>query len=219
MCRVPDRGVSGRRGFAVESAGARICCEGGARVTSNMMVQDVDLFVLRRARWAQVGNRGGWVAIVRAQLALDTILVSPHHCDGSPHRGAANVDLVVQEVLRQKKERTCPELVGPSARCRLVVLAGEREAGGPRKFGRVWGSWRRLKLERCPRFSGNVLNSLGGFDGVLFQHALQPERSQRPCWICGFLVAPTVRCQLVMRLRMTYASISFSERGLYGQTV
>ena len=164
MCRVPDRGVSGRRGFAVESAGARICCEGGARVTSNMMVQDVDLFVLRRARWTQVGNRGGWVAIVRAQLALDTILVSPHHCDGSPHRGAANVDLVVQEVLRQKKERTCPELVGPNARCRLVVLAGEREAGGPRKFGRVWGSWRRLKLERCPRFSGNVLNSLGGFE-------------------------------------------------------
>ena len=134
-----------------------------------MMVQDVDLFVLRPRtmdRRLEIVADGlplferNWHFI--QFLCLHTTVTDLHT------EGAANVDLVVQEVLRQKKERTCPELVGPNARCRLVVLAGERRAGGPRKFGRVWGSWRRLKLERCPRFSGNVLNSLGGFDGVLF---------------------------------------------------
>ena len=36
-------GVLGRRGFAVESAAARICREGGARVTDNVMIRDMDL--------------------------------------------------------------------------------------------------------------------------------------------------------------------------------
>ena len=36
-------GVMGRRGFAVESAAARVCREGGARVTTNVMVRDMDL--------------------------------------------------------------------------------------------------------------------------------------------------------------------------------
>ena len=38
-------GVFGRRGFALESAAARICREGGARVTVNMLVRDMDLLV------------------------------------------------------------------------------------------------------------------------------------------------------------------------------
>ena len=36
-------GVLGRRGFAVESAGARICREAGGRVTTNVMMRDLDL--------------------------------------------------------------------------------------------------------------------------------------------------------------------------------
>ena len=59
------------------------------------------------------------------QLAVDTTLVSPLHCDKSPHRGASNIDGAVLEVARRKKETTYPELTGPNARCRLVVLAGE----------------------------------------------------------------------------------------------
>ena len=36
-------GVLGRRGFAVESAGARICREGGGRVVTNAILRDFDL--------------------------------------------------------------------------------------------------------------------------------------------------------------------------------
>ena len=36
-------GVLGRRGFAVESAGARICREAGGRVVTNAMLRDFDL--------------------------------------------------------------------------------------------------------------------------------------------------------------------------------
>ena len=36
-------GVLGRRGFAVESVAARICREAGGRVTTNVMVRDMDL--------------------------------------------------------------------------------------------------------------------------------------------------------------------------------
>ena len=60
-----------------------------------------------------------------AQLAVDTTLVSPLHCDGSPHPGAANVAGAVLAAARRRKERTYPELSGPRSRARLVVLAGE----------------------------------------------------------------------------------------------
>ena len=62
-----------------------------------------------------------------AQLAVDTTLVSMLHCDGSPHKGAADVDGVVLVAARRRKERTYPELVRPGRRARLVVLAdGQR---------------------------------------------------------------------------------------------
>ena len=115
-------GMLGRRGFAVESAGARICRETGARVTTNMMVRPVPNAHDGR-RLDIVADGLPWFG--SAQLAVDTTLVSPLHCEGSPHRGAANVDGAVLEVARQQKERTHPELVGPNALCRLVVLAGE----------------------------------------------------------------------------------------------
>ena len=51
-------GVLGRRGFAVERAAARICREGGARVTVNMLVRDMDLPCAERTRHTQIGNCG-----------------------------------------------------------------------------------------------------------------------------------------------------------------
>ena len=44
--------VLGRRGFAVESAIARICREGGARVSTNVFMRDLDLGAFNRGRWA-----------------------------------------------------------------------------------------------------------------------------------------------------------------------
>ena len=59
---------------------------------------------------------------------MDTTLVCALHCDGSPHGVAADADGVALQSARRRKERTCPELVGPRSRARLVVLA--MEVGG-----------------------------------------------------------------------------------------
>ena len=56
---------------------------------------------------------------------MDTTVVSSLHCDGSPHRGAADADGAVLVAARRRKERTYPELVRPGRRARLVVLAGD----------------------------------------------------------------------------------------------
>ena len=47
------------------------------------------------------------------------------HCDGTPHRGAADADGVVASAARRRKVRTYPEIVGPRSWARLVVLAVE----------------------------------------------------------------------------------------------
>ena len=62
----------GRRGFALESAAARVCREAGARVSTNIFVRDLDV-----------------VAVILpvyhgARLAIDTTLVSPLRADGTP---------------------------------------------------------------------------------------------------------------------------------------
>ena len=56
------------------------------------------------------------------QLATDTTLVGALRGDGTTRRGAAVTGVAL--AAARWKERRCPELVGPSARSRLVV---ERE--------------------------------------------------------------------------------------------
>ena len=113
--------VLGRRGFALESAAARICREAGGRVATNVYVRDLDLPVP-----ANDGRRlevvvDGLPLYGGAQLAVDTTLVSALHCDGSARRGAAERDGVALDEARRRKERTYPELVQPKS---------ARKAGG-----------------------------------------------------------------------------------------
>ena len=61
------------------------------------------------------------------RLAIDTTLVSSVRGDGEPRRGAADTDGVALLQARKRKENT-PELRGPRARARLVVVA--LEVGG-----------------------------------------------------------------------------------------
>ena len=120
-------GLLARRGFAVEVAAAKVCREAGARVTTNVMVRDLDLAVPQQAldgRRLEVVVEG-LPLFGGVQLALDTTLVSPVRADGTARRGAAHTDGVALATARRQKERTYPELVGPRARARLVVLAGE----------------------------------------------------------------------------------------------
>ena len=101
-------GVLGRRGFALESAAARICREAGGRVATNLLVRDLDLPV--------PPNDGRRLEVVvgllpvygGAQLAVDTTLVFALHCDGSARLGAAVRDGVALVEARRRKERTYP---------------------------------------------------------------------------------------------------------------
>ena len=83
----------GRRGFPLESAAARICREAGGRVATNLHVRDMDLGIPNAAdsRRLEVVVDGlplhGGV-----QLAIDTTLVSAVKGDGSPQRGAADME-------------------------------------------------------------------------------------------------------------------------------
>ena len=102
---------------------ARICREAGGRVTTNVLLRDLDL-----APNAVDGRRlevDGLPLFGGAQLAIDTTMVSSLHSNGQPRRRAGVEDGVVLAVARQRKERTSAELVGPDARARLVVLGVE----------------------------------------------------------------------------------------------
>ena len=119
-------GVLGRRGIAVESAAARTCREAGRRVATNRFVRDLDVGEPvndgRRLEVAvdRLPLHGG------VQLAVDTTLVLVLHCDGSPHRDAA--DRGWGSFWWQPDEgRNEPALSwsSPGHRANLVVLAGE----------------------------------------------------------------------------------------------
>ena len=128
----------GRRGFAFESAAARVCREAGRRVTTNARVQDRDLLPLR-----QVDNRRlevvveGLLLFRGAQLAIHTIVVSPVRSDGTARRQSATTNGAALDQARRRKERTYPELVQPHGRARVVVLGcevGGRRSEEPRRF-------------------------------------------------------------------------------------
>ena len=116
----------GRRGYALESAEARICREVGARVSTNVFLRDLDLWsvsVQDQRRIEVIAE--GLPAFHGAQLAIDTTLVSPLRADGVPHRRFADESGAALEAARRRKDRTYPELSGESGRDMLVVLAGE----------------------------------------------------------------------------------------------
>ena len=85
---VPER--LGRRGFAVESAGVRICREAGGRVVADAMLREFDLAAPnpRDQRRLEI-LVDGLPLFGGAQLAVDATPVFPLHCDGSPHPRAA----------------------------------------------------------------------------------------------------------------------------------
>ena len=71
-------GVLGRRGFALESAAARMCREAGARVSVNQLVRDLDIAAPDAGdnrRLEVVAD--GLPLFHGAQLAIDTTMVSP----------------------------------------------------------------------------------------------------------------------------------------------
>ena len=79
--------VLGRRGFALESATARVCREAGARVSTNIFLRDLDLLGIPATDQRRIEVIAeGLPAFHGAQLAIDTTLVSPVRADGAPHQ-------------------------------------------------------------------------------------------------------------------------------------
>ena len=115
-------GVPGNRGYALESAAARVCREAGGRVSTNVFLRDMALdSVQADGRRLEVVVDG--LPLFRgAQLAIDTTLVSPLRGDGQPHRRC--VDAALDEA-RRRNERTYPELCERHSRARLVLLVAE----------------------------------------------------------------------------------------------
>ena len=182
----PSRSV--RQSRSVGEAGLRPrerCCQGvakgGARVSSHVMVRDLDL----RAPDVHDGRRFEVVAeglplFGGAQLALDTTLVSALHCDGSARPHAADVDGVALSPRRRRKELTYPELVGPRSMARLVVLAGEVDGGQPRPC-HSWACWPKPEHGQKLTSSGVVSSRHGASGGAACWRVRPRVHSQPRC--------------------------------------
>ena len=131
-------GVLGRRGFALESAAARVCREAGGRVSVNVAVRDLDIGVPNEADARRLEVVVDGLPLFHgAQLGVDTTLVSVLRRDGTPHPRCANEDGAALAAARRRKAARYPELAGQHGRARLVVLASE-----------VGGRW----SEECRQF-------------------------------------------------------------------
>ena len=105
-----------RRGFEFEVAVARICREGGARVSTNVMVRDLDLSQASTADDWKSSQKG--CPCLGAPNSRLTRLVSALHGDGTARAGSATQPGAALVVARRRQERTYPELAGEGGRGR-----------------------------------------------------------------------------------------------------
>ena len=180
-------GVLGRRGFA-----ARVCREGGARVTTNMFVRDLDLNVPNAAR---DGRRlevvvDGLPLFGGVQLAIDTTLVFPLHSNGAASWGAGDRDGVVLETARRRKERTYQNSFTAATTGRVWWCWRRRwGAGGLKKRGASSELWPGHVPDLNPGCCASDLNRLGECDGGHCSPVLPHGLSPPLCWSFGALVA------------------------------
>ena len=179
-------GVLGRRGFAVESAVAQICREGGARVSTNVMVRDLDISQSNStdSRRLEVIAEG-FSLFGGGQLALDATLVSVLHRDGTAKRRADTTNGVALREARVRKERTYPELSGSNGRARLVVIAGEVGGRWSQETKAFLWSLASDKASSAPKVLRGVRGRRGTGGGAACLRAQQRRLSRRLCWSRG----------------------------------
>ena len=118
-------GVLRARRGPLERASARICREGGARVTTNTRLADLIIHTLSRVddrRIEVIAN--GLPMWGGSQLAVDTTLVSTLTRSGEPRSLGGTFAGAALQDARKTKVRTYPELLR-NRRCCLVVLGIE----------------------------------------------------------------------------------------------
>lgn len=119
-------GTLARRSYPLESATARVCREAGARVRTNVMVRNLNVGVARPDDGRRIEVVADGLPLFHgAQLAVDATMVCALRRNGTARPRAPDVDGAALTEARRRKERTYPELVGPRARSRLVVLGVE----------------------------------------------------------------------------------------------
>ena len=152
-----EAGVLGRRGFVLESAAARVCREAGARVTTNVMIRDLDLLPMNHvdARRLEV-VADGLPLFHGAQVAVDTTLVSPLRRDGTPHVRCAGEDgAALFRPADGKSEHTLSTQGNMEVPGWWFWLARLGRAGLPR-LSRSFDNWRRPRRAMCLAFSRPV---------------------------------------------------------------
>ena len=105
---------------------ARICREGGARVSTNVMVRDLDLSQAPGVDGRQLEVVGEGLSLFGgAQLAIDAT-----HGDGTARAGSATRPSAALVVARRRKERTYPELAGEGGRAGSSSWLARSEVDG-----------------------------------------------------------------------------------------
>ena len=111
----------------MESVAARICREAGGRVTTNVMVRDMDLVRpdVHDTRRLEVVVDG----LSSLCVAVSSWLWTPHwsvpFMQMGKHGAMLHAKTVALEAARRRKERTYPELTARGGRARLVVFGVE----------------------------------------------------------------------------------------------
>ena len=157
---------AGRRGFALECSAAQVFREAGLRVSTNVMMRDLDIL---GPHAAMDGRRleviaDGLPLFNGAQLALDT------------NRG---VSFAQGQDARRRKERTYPELNGARGRACLAVLAAE-----------VGGRW---SDETAQFLRALAKHRTQGAPGVMRQRVQSAwlrlgQETSTWCWWCAMVV-------------------------------
>ena len=131
-----------------QSAIAQIFREGGARVSTNVMVRDLDIAPTHRRylfRLEVVAE--GLTLFGGCQLAIDATVVSPLHSDGTHRRRAEAIDGQVLGEARKLRERTSGEVEGrwsQETKALLWSLACVKAASLPRRlYGSARAAWFR----------------------------------------------------------------------------
>ena len=206
-------GVLGRRGFALESAVARVGRDTGGLVAANLYVRNMDLGLPRAGNNKRLevvvdGDNMRLEVVVDglplhggAQLAVETTLVSARKGDGEPKRGAADHDgVALAATRRDKKKHTLrwSDLVHAyDWRFSLWKWA----ADGPKKPRSLCGYWQVLGPNQNHDSCDVALTKRGDSVGTESFHAPQQCRLLLRCCVCGVGTGPMGK-----RFRLTRSS-------------